>query len=73
VTMRQPQGTLLLTTNPPGASIRVDGKPVAGTTPAQIGLSPGSHNVTVELGGHTQSQRVEVQDGPVYLRFTLNP
>ncbi len=34
VTLRQPRGTLLLTTVPPGAGIRVDGMPVQGTTPA---------------------------------------
>jgi serine/threonine protein kinase len=71
VALRQPRGTLLLTTTPPGASVRVDGKPVPGTTPAQISLAPGPHNVTVELGGRSQTQRVEVQDSPVYLRFTL--
>ena len=71
VTLRQPRGTLLLTTTPAGANIRVDGKLVQGTTPAQISLPPGTHEVSVELGGRSQTQRVEVQDSPVYLRFTL--
>ena len=36
ITLRKPNGTLMLTTSPPGASVRVNGKLVPETTPAQI-------------------------------------
>ena len=72
VSLRQPGGTLMLTTTPPGASIRIDGKAVSGATPAQISLAPGMHTVTVEQDGRSQSQQVEIQESPVYLRFTLS-
>ncbi len=71
ITLRKPNGTLWLTTSPPGASVRVNGKLVPETTPAQINLPPGTYSITVEKSGHAQSERVELRDSPVYLRIPL--
>jgi serine/threonine-protein kinase len=71
VTLRKPSGTLMLTTNPPGANIRVNGEMVPQVTPAQITLPPGSYSITVEKGGKTQTQRVDIEQSPVYLRIPL--
>jgi serine/threonine protein kinase len=71
VTLRQPNGTLLLTTIPAGASIRVNGQPVPQTTPAQLNLAPGTYSVTVEKGGKSQTQNVEIHEDTVYMRIPL--
>ncbi len=71
ITLRKPNGTLWLTTSPPGASVRVDGKLVPETTPAQINLPPGTYSITVEKAGRTQTQRVELRESPLYLRIPL--
>ena len=55
ITLRKPSGTLMLTTTPAGASVRVDGKLIPQVTPTQITLAPGSYMITVEKGGRTQS------------------
>lgn len=72
ITLRRPSGTLMLTTIPPGADVRINGKPVSQTTPAQINLAPGSYLVTVEKGGRSQTQRVEVREDTIYLRIPLD-
>jgi hypothetical protein len=71
VTMRIVSGTLMLSTNPPGASVRVNGQLIPQVTPAQITLPPGSYLITVEKSGKSQSQRIEIQQDPVYLRIPL--
>jgi serine/threonine-protein kinase len=71
ITLRKPSGTLMLTTTPSGASVRVDGKLMPQLTPAQITLAPGNYMITVEKGGRSQSQRVEIQESPVYLKMPL--
>jgi tRNA A-37 threonylcarbamoyl transferase component Bud32 len=71
ITLRKPNGTLMLTTSPPGASVRVNGKLVPETTPAQINLPPGTYSITVEKAGHTQTERVELSERPLYLRIPL--
>jgi serine/threonine protein kinase len=71
ITMRKPSGTLMLSTNPPGASVLVNGQLVPQITPAQITLPPGSYSITVEKGGKSQTQRIEIQQDPVYLRIPL--
>ena len=71
ISLRRPSGTLWLTTNPPGASVRINGKLVPETTPAQITLPPGSYTVTVEKGGNAQTERIELGERPIYLRIPL--
>ncbi len=46
-------GSVFLESDPPGASIELDGSPVAGQTPLDIGMvSEGVHVVTFSLDGH---------------------
>jgi tRNA A-37 threonylcarbamoyl transferase component Bud32 len=71
ITLRKPNGTLMLTTSPPGASVRVNGKLVAETTPTQINLPPGTYSITVEKAGHSQTERVELSERPLYLKIPL--
>jgi serine/threonine protein kinase len=73
ITLRKPSGTLMLTTNPPGASVRVDGRLISQVTPAAIALPPGNYSITVEKGGQSRTQRVEIQQSLVYLRIPMNP
>jgi hypothetical protein len=71
ITLRKPSGTLWLSTSPSGASVRVDGKLIPQLTPAQITLAPGSYTITVEKGGKQQTQRIDIQQSPVYLKMPL--
>ncbi len=73
ITLRKPSGTLMLTTTPPGATVRVDGKLIQQLTPATIVLPPGTYSITVERGGQSRTQRVEIQQSLVYLRIPMNP
>jgi hypothetical protein len=50
-------GTVEIRTQPPGASLRVDGEP-AGTAPATIDLPPGSHRIEAELEGYQPRELV---------------
>ncbi len=72
ITLRRPTGTLMLTTNPPGASVRIDGKLTRDVTPAQITLAPGTYMVTVEKDGRSRTQRVDMQESLIYLRVPLD-
>jgi len=72
ITLRKPSGTLMLTTNPAGASVRVNGQLMQQVTPAQIDLPPGNYSITVEKGGKTQTQRIEIEQGMVYVRIPLS-
>jgi hypothetical protein len=72
ITLRAPGGTLMLSTEPRGATIQIDGKAMPQTTPAQIPLAPGRHTVTVQINGKTASRTVEVQNGAInYQRITI--
>jgi hypothetical protein len=71
ISLRRPSGTLMLNTDPPGATVRINGKAVPEITPAQITLPPGAYTVTVEKGGRSQTQRIELKESPIYLRIPL--
>ena len=65
--------TLMLTSDPAGASVTVDGKKINQVTPAQISLTPGSHNIVIEKDGHQSSRSVELRNGELtYLKITLS-
>lgn len=50
-----------VTSDPPGATIVVDGKPIAEKTPAEIELEPGTHKITLQAAGKKDNeQAVEV-------------
>jgi len=44
-------GTLLLSSDPPGAAVTLNGKRLSQVTPTSLQLSPGTYNVAVEKGG----------------------
>jgi serine/threonine protein kinase len=73
VVLRKPSGTLMLTTDPKGASISVDGQKLNQVTPAEIPLAPGSYKITVEKDGKQSTQAVEVKNGLNLLKITLGP
>jgi hypothetical protein len=72
ITLRRLTGTLMVTTNPAGASVRINGKLVPGLTPAQIDLPPGTYSVTVEKGGRSETQRVDLGETTKYLRIPID-
>ncbi|MBI3666666.1 MAG: protein kinase, partial [Acidobacteria bacterium] len=73
VTLRPVFGTVMLSTDPPGATVRVDGKPAPGQTPMQLRLPPGSHVLTLTKEGvGTGQHTVEVTDDsmlPVHIKL----
>jgi hypothetical protein len=74
VSMQAPTGSLMLTTVPDGASISVNGRKIAQTTPASVSLTPGNYSITVEKGGRQATSPVEIRTGAIsYLRIVLEP
>jgi uncharacterized membrane protein len=62
----------MVTSEPPGASILVNGRKLTQVTPAQLNLAPGTYNLTVEKDGKQGSRAVEVRgDSMSYLKVTL--
>jgi PEGA domain-containing protein len=47
-----PTGTLVIETNPPGATVEVDGGSLGGWTPATFELAAGPHQVRITLEGY---------------------
>ena len=64
-------GTLMLTSDPVGASVSVNGKRTAMVTPAQIPLAFGTYPITVEKDGRQATEQVEIHDGLNYQKITL--
>ncbi len=71
VVLRPIGGSLMLTSDPPGASVMVDGKPTGQVTPAELRLKPGSYRVTIEKDGRQATQTVEIRSGISYLKILL--
>ena len=72
VILRAIGGTIMVTSEPAGASILVNGKKLPQVTPAQLNLAPGTYNVTVEKDGKQGTRAVEVRgDSMSYLKVTL--
>jgi serine/threonine-protein kinase len=71
ISLREASGTLMVTSLPPGASVRINGQLVQQVTPAAITLRPGTYSVTVEKGGRSRTERIEVQQSPVFLQIPL--
>ena len=64
-------GAIMLTSEPSGAAVLVNGKRTDKTTPAQIQLAPGTYKITVEKDGKQSSETVEVRGGLRYLKIAL--
>ncbi len=72
VSLRAHAGTLMLTSEPAGATIFLNDKPMPQKTPAQIRLAPGTYNVRVERGSLRKSGTVEIHNGEThYLKIPL--
>ena len=72
VSLRAHTGTLMLTSEPAGAAIFLNDKPMPQKTPAQISLAPGSYSVRVERGGLRKSDTIEIHNGETrYLKIPL--
>jgi hypothetical protein len=70
VVLRPAQGTLMLTSQPEGAAVLINGKRFSQVTPAQINLAPGTYKVTVEWNDGKQVTRtVEIRNGINYQKF----
>src|SRR5215471_16543790 len=62
VLMRSMGGTLMLASEPRGATVLVDGRKIDQVTPAQIALAPGTYSITVMKDGQTATERVEMNN-----------
>jgi len=72
VVLRQMLGTLMLSSDPVGAAVLVNGKRYSQLTPAQIQLSPGNYTITVEWKDGKQSSRtIQIRDGINYQKFIV--
>jgi serine/threonine-protein kinase len=74
VVLRSVQGTLMLTSDPPGATVLVNGKRGPQVTPAQIQLAPGAYAITLEWkDGRQATKTVQIRDGINYQKFLAGP
>lgn len=55
--LRRRESTLTVSSNPTGASVSVDGKPIEGRTPVSTTVAPGTHTVTVTSDKHASYTR----------------
>jgi serine/threonine protein kinase len=63
VTLRSLAGTLYISSDPPGASITLNGQSTSKVTPSQFNLPPGTYNVRLEKNGIQKSISIEVKNG----------
>lgn len=60
ISLTKEVGVLLVTSEPPGATILVDGKNY-GPTPQTLHLSPGSHKLVLQRGSQEHEETVEIE------------
>ena len=73
IVMRARSGTLMITSDPAGATISVNGRRLPQTTPAQISLAPGNYSITVEKDGKQATSPAEIREGALnYTHIVLN-
>lgn len=65
VTLRARGGTIMVSSNPPGATIFLNDKPTDKVTPARLSVVPGAYNVRVEKDGVRKSESVEIKNGDI--------
>jgi uncharacterized membrane protein len=61
----------MLSSVPPGATIRVNGKTVGRLTPAQLSLAPGTYKVTVEKDGAAKTTDIDIRNDETKLLKVL--
>jgi len=65
-------GTLTVSSSPPGATIRVNGREQRQKTPAVLDLQPGTYRIEVEGNGRSVARDVTIADGAMHsLDLTL--
>ena len=63
----------MITSDPAGATISVNGRRLPQTTPAQISLAPGNYSITVEKDGKQATSPAEIREGALnYTHIVLN-
>ena len=65
------RGTLMLSTDPEGARIRINGTEVEQLTPTSLNLKPGVYAVTVEKAGISKTENVAIGDGISHRKIPL--
>jgi len=63
LTLAKASGTLNVTSNPPGATIEIDGKVQSNKTPAIFNFAPGTYHVKVARSGAFLDFDVQIRDG----------
>jgi tRNA A-37 threonylcarbamoyl transferase component Bud32 len=71
ISLRQPTQTLMVSSDPPGATVRVNGQLMPKLTPAVFSFRPGLYTVVVERNGNSTTRQVTLGDDLVHLRFTF--
>ena len=71
VVLRARSGSLMIASDPPGANVLVNGKPIGRRTPTSIDLAPGTYRITVERDGRQHSEDVQVGSEMKVLKITL--
>ena len=71
VVLRAAGGTLMLTSDPIGAAVSVNGKRIDMVTPAQIPLPTGTYTIAVEKDGRLATEKVEIRNGINYRKILL--
>jgi serine/threonine protein kinase len=63
ITLRSQAGTLMITSDPPGATISLNGQATSKITPAQFNLPPGTYHVQLEKNGLQKSTSIDIKNG----------
>jgi len=63
LTMAQALGTLMLQSDPPGATITIDDKRWPNVTPSPVSLAPGKYRLGLEKGNLKASRNIDIHDG----------
>ena len=61
----------MLSSDPSGAAISVNGKRIDQVTPAQIQLAVGVYSVMIEKGGQQATEKVEIKNGITQRKIIL--
>jgi hypothetical protein len=61
----------MLSSDPTGAAISINGKRIEKQTPAQISLGLGVYSVTVEKGGRQTTEKIEITSGIIQRKLIL--
>jgi hypothetical protein len=65
INMDRTSGTLMVRSEPRGASITVDGQPRSETTPALLTLPTGRHSIELRYGNRRETQEVTIRESVI--------